>query len=270
MIMPSHSKVRSLLYEYLRNELSGEDRSFVEEHLASCRRCSGRLRSLQEVFHCVPPTNVRPSDGRPELFWQHFADHVERRISDAGVKKRTPLGAWVDELASLMFYRRRFVAVFSGAIAVLAVAVVLWQAGGPERPAPGPEGALGKNEAQIEPVSDRMRQYFQKSKVLLVGITNMTADEAQGTDLTLERGRSRELIQEARYLKYQGIDRRSARLIGDMEKILIELANMKEQGEVPGVEMIRTGIHRENLLFKIRMAEAMYDTARFMNVNDSN
>jgi len=79
-------------------------------------------------------------------------------------------------------------------------------------------------------------------------------------DLSSERKVSRDLIEEARYLQSQPLDRRSERLIGDMEKILIELANMKEQNELPNVEMIRGGIHQENLLFKIRMAESLYDT----------
>ena len=52
------------------------------------------------------------------------------------------------------------------------------------------------------------------------------------------------------------MEARSARLIGDLEKILIELANIEEDQDIPNVEMIRSGIRRENLLFKIRMTES--------------
>ena len=60
------------------------------------------------------------------------------------------------------------------------------------------------------------------------------------------------------------------KLIGDLEKILIELANIKEESGLPNVEIVRGGIHQENLLFKIRMAEAMYDTTRFMKIRNNN
>jgi hypothetical protein len=72
------------------------------------------------------------------------------------------------------------------------------------------------------------------------------------------------LVREARYLKQQPLDVRSRQLMNDLERILIELANTEEQNDLPNVEIIRGGIHQENLLFKIRMAEAMYDSAQFM------
>ena len=79
-------------------------------------------------------------------------------------------------------------------------------------------------------------------------------------DVSVEQEKSRELIHEARYLKNQPLDPRSQRLIEDLEKILIELANMKQEGNAPNVEIIRGGLHQENLLFKIRMEEQTFNT----------
>jgi len=268
--MNKHSNIQALLYEYLKDELSPEERSMVSDHLASCERCSAELESLQDVFHFVPPPVMPPSEERPEMFWNYFADHVDERLKTVQQKRSSPVVSWIDDLATLLLVRKRFVAAFSTALAVIAVTIVVWMSPAPQtQPAEPPEELVAQNDVQFEPVGDRVRQYFQKSKVLLVGLTNMKTAELRPANFTVERERSRELVQEARYLKYRGIDRRSAKLIRDLEKILIELANMKEQGNVPGIEMIRTGIHQENLLFKIRMAEAMYDTARFMNAKYS-
>jgi hypothetical protein len=66
-------------------------------------------------------------------------------------------------------------------------------------------------------------------------------------------------VHEARYLRNQPLDARSAELVGDLEKIMIELANLEEEHDLPNVELIRTGIRRENLLFKIRMAENLLE-----------
>jgi hypothetical protein len=91
----------------------------------------------------------------------------------------------------------------------------------------------------------------------------MKHEPGRSFDLSAEREVSRDLIKEARYLREQDIDRRSARLIEDLNKILIELANLEDEHDLPDVEIIRGGIHQENLLFKIRMAELMHDsTAR--------
>jgi len=54
-----------------------------------------------------------------------------------------------------------------------------------------------------------------------------------------------------------------------MERILIELANLEEEADLPNVELIQSGIHRENLLFKIRMANPVYDTTRILYARDS-
>jgi hypothetical protein len=38
--------------------------------------------------------------------------------------------------------------------------------------------------------------------------------------------------------------------------------------DLPDIEIISSGIRRENLLFKIRLAEAMYDSAQFVTTAD--
>jgi len=43
-----------------------------------------------------------------------------------------------------------------------------------------------------------------------------------------------------------------------MESILIELSNIEGERGASSMDIIRSGIHHENLLFKIRMAEAVY------------
>lgn len=268
--MTTHTKIQSLLYDYLRNELPADDRSMVENHIASCKRCTSELKSLKNVFRYIHPPKVQPAAERPQAFWNYFADHVEEKLKSGELKDRAPLVSWIDDLVSLFFIKMRFVAVFIAALAVMVVTIVVWKYYAPQRHEPVPlRESVAKDTQRFEPVDDMMRQYFHKSKILLIGISNMKTSVNQTIDLSVERERSRELVHEARYLKYSGIDRRSAKLIGDLQRILLELANMKEESDVPGVEMIRTGIHQENLLFKIRMAEAMYDTARFADAKYS-
>jgi len=100
---------------------------------------------------------------------------------------------------------------------------------------------------------------------LLVGIENMKTGEGGAVDLSAERRASRDLVQEARYFRQLRLDPRSERLMGDLEKIFIELSNSHDSRSRPDVELLRSGIQQENLLFKIRMAE---NTARFSYARD--
>lgn len=162
---------------------------------------------------------------------------------------RPPLAAW----------RAPALVAVGGAVAVALAAVIFWKP--PHASEPVVPAVTESAPDQTNATRVRMEQYLRKSKVLLIGLTNADPGESSSIDLSAERQASRQLMHEARYLETQPIDPRSARLIDALDKILIELANMKEHENLPDVEVIRTGIHHENLLFKIRMAESIYDTA---------
>jgi hypothetical protein len=130
-----------------------------------------------------------------------------------------------------------------------------------------PTSSGGESEFTLP--NERVSQYFRKSKTLLVGLANLRTDQDEPFDFSTERRVSRDLILEARYLKQQPIDPRSRELMNDLERILIELKNTEENNDLPNIEIIRGGIHQENLLFKIRMAEAMYDSTRFLTARDN-
>jgi hypothetical protein len=102
-----------------------------------------------------------------------------------------------------------------------------------------------------------MNEYLKKSRVLLVGLSNHRGEGNDREDLSIERGRSRQLVHEARFLKRQPLDVRSAKLVDDLERIQIELANLDENRAASDVEPIIAGIRQENLLFKIRMTEML-------------
>ncbi len=263
--MSRHTKIRNLLYEFLRDELNPHDREVVEEHLRSCDRCSAQLKDLESALHSLDRSSPNASSNRSEEFWNSFALRVEQRILSRRAAKR--FGA-LEYLETFFVFHRPLTFSLGGALVLAFLAVGIWNLSiDRERrtlPMPGVEAA-----SQSDSVRQEMSRYFRKSKILLVGLTNMKFPEDRQVDLTVERRASRELVQQARYLRNQPIDARSARLIEEMEKILIELANMKEENNMPNVEIVRAGIHQENLLFKIRMAETLYDTARFVRVQES-
>ncbi len=163
--------------------------------------------------------------------------------------------------------QRRFMVATGGAVAVLGL---LWFGSNEwmRRQTAHPEPPLNTVQ-HVENTVDPMGQYLRRSKVLLVGLSNLKTADGSPVDLSVERTVSRELIREARNLGEEHLDPRSVLLLRDLQKILIELANMEQQSDLPNVEIIRSGIEQENLLFKIRMAEATRDSVRLIHAKYS-
>lgn len=265
--MNSHTKTRLQLYSYVQNELNPSERQSVENHLASCPACDNELADIQSALDLLPHPVESPSDDRPEEFWNGFARNIQRTIGNQEASRQSLLPAF-SEIADLLFISRWKIVTATVTIgAVLGILIILRS---PEQSDHTQQQAeFLPTPVQAETATDRANQYFRKSKILLVGITNMKTVEGQPIDLKTEQRVSRELVHEARYLMQQPLDDRSTRLISDMERILIELANMEQEANLPNVELIRSGIYRENLLFKIRMANPVYDSARILIERES-
>ena len=262
--MRKHSHIQALLYEYLRGDLNPIDHKKVEDHLAECQHCASEAMSLIAMIKTIDREIKAPSEEQSPEFWNNFVLRVEDKLREEQHAEKRPTSSIWDKLESLFIFRRRIIAAACGSLAIVLLIVVILKWYTPPQHEEQRE-QIAQQPLQSDTTSERMSKYFRKSKVLLVGITNMKTDEHYPLDLTAERRASRELIHEARYLKSQPLDIRSAKLIDDMEKILIELANLEEQNDLPNVDIIRGGIHSENLLFKVRRAEAMYDTTRYVN-----
>ena len=262
--MNIHSDIGLLLYDYLQNELAPEERKQVEDHLARCSLCRDEMNHLENVITALP-VSVHPGDELPAEYWKNFFPAVERRLQLEERRKR--FQPFSIELAiHMLTFGRRYIAVLGSALACVIFSIVVWKST-PTPPSEEEQSPIVESPVQAEPASYRMHDYFQKSKILLVGLANMRTDESQDIDLSAEQKTSRELIYEARYLRHQPLDSRSAKLIDDLQKIHIELANMKEHDDAPNIEILRTGIHRKNLLFKTRMAENLFDSSAVSQVH---
>jgi hypothetical protein len=223
---------------------------------------------IKATLGIIPHTTTEPSSDRSEEFWNNFASSVETRIRQtelAGARRRSSMWGVIQPWFVL---HRPHVATASGVVAVLILGFIGWRLLFPlETEAVKPQ--IADREVVADTTSERISLYFRRSKVLLVGITNMkTSFEGHPVDLGVEREASRQLVREARLLQSEHLDPQATRLIRNLEKIQIELANMNQEVPLPNIEMIRSGIHRENLLFKTRMAESAYESVQFVRVNE--
>lgn len=263
--MSKHSNIRNLLYDYATATLSDDGRRSVEQHLSSCKQCADDLKEIQQAIALLPQPAKAPSDARDEMFWSHLAMNVEREIRQKQAKPNWFVEI-VEGIRSFFTLRPTYAYTIGGSLAILLLAVVVfrWQPTESDHIA---EVQIVPNDstmmlADLQKSQARVSHYFRKSRTLLVGLANMRTDDAAHFDLSAEKSKARALIREAGFVRMQPINNRTERLVNDLERILIELANLEETNDIPNVEMIRSGIHQENLLFKIRMAEAAFDTSR--------
>lgn len=248
----SHADIRANLYDFIRGELGADERETIEHHLASCGECRRDAEALASLLSDFRPEERSPNSERPDAYWQSFASRVEQRLAQD--RRPWALGRWAsNRLASwAQGVRRPSVALVGAALAVI-LSIGLWLTS----ETPTGKGPRGDVVVPVMGASSRqaVEEYLLGSRMLLIGFANMSPEEGKPMDLSLERTAARSLVQQARLLADEGLDERSQELVRELERILIELANLEESADVPAIEIIRTGVRQQNLLFKIRMAE---------------
>ena len=247
-----HAAIRGHLYEFVRGELTPELGRQIETHLARCVNCRRDLELLKSAFASLPPTSGRASDERTDAYWRDFPLRVEERIKHE--RPQTSIGEALRNLITAIRQSRwKPAAALAGAMALVVLALGLWFT------LRAPEGTLDRAAERVPMMTassqEAMGDYLTSSRMLLIGISNLNPEEGKPLDLGVERGAARLLVRQARLLSDEPLDDRSRELIMDLQRILIELANLEERADVPEIEMIRTGVRQQNLLFKIRMAE---------------
>ncbi len=261
--MTMHTTIQIQLYDYLQGGLSATDREAVAVHLRSCPSCAAEAEELQAFIASQEPVAFDPAASLPPAFWNTLLNEVDMQIA---AQDRTQ--PWYRRLAGWMrpgpTPQYRVAITFAALVIVAGSALITWKV---MRHAPTPvapaiaDAVVVDSSAAVRPT--RLQKYLHRSRTLLVGVANMKLPEDQTTDLQAERLASRELVTEARALREEPLDVNSTRLINDLEKIQIELANMTPEDASPGVAMIRQGIESKNLLFKLRIAETLYQQVKY-------
>jgi len=243
-----------MVYEHVEGTLSASDTALVEAHVQMCPECSALFRDLTAALSRLG-AGPDPCGLLPKSYWEAFPSRIASRTRAAGAGTSAKHGVLEEAFETLL--RLRGIAAICGVLGLIVLTFVLWPhpttispGQGPEHIRPLPAFPAGGSEA-------RMDRYLQRSKILLVGLNNMPEDARAPIDITEEQKASRELAREARELKRQPLDVRSARLVDDLENIQTALAGMSARDPRAELERVRHGIRRQNLLFKVRMAEAL-------------
>jgi hypothetical protein len=221
---------------------------------------------MREAMDVLTQNVRRPSERRSELYWQQFAEKVERRIQTESTEAESP--SFVGRLLDMLVENRKPISFgFVSALSLMVLAFGVWSLWikGPitERVASDSAGK-GVNElhGNIQRTAMELRadNYLEQSKVLLIGIMNTETKSLVESKTFLERQRamSRVLVRESQEISSGLTDPSQQRLrdlVSDLGLILIQIANLESKHGVEGVEIVKGGVERNGILFKINLEE---------------
>ncbi len=253
-------KIKRYFLESLYGELDMDGEKSLKRHLAECRECSEAYEKMAETLR-IMGEKIVPDPGQE--YWDSYWDRLELRMRREGFVE--PLAANARKSPRIRFgFFPLWATRAAGALAILTAGILIGRLFF-SRPVivvrPAPAGTPSVLPASgLEDLTFRTSKYLERSKVILLALVNFDPEkkDVDGLHLPRQREVSNELVKEAAGLKgdlKKARERQLEKLVGDLEVILMQIANLKFEYELPTVEIIKAGIERKDLLFKINLSE---------------
>lgn len=252
----SCKKYQAWLAEKAFGGLDPAEEQKLQAHLAACAECRTTLAEMENALHLLGALQ-RPE--MPEHFWEGYWHRLVQRMEREEEEKPIPLhvrlAEWLREKWTTQPLLIPLVRT-AGILALLLLGVLIGHYWWPQDQPQVTELA----PPQATAVQTRVDRWLDRSKVLLVGIMNEDLSEAEPIDFSLQRQTSRSLVTEARALSGEldpTTNYQLLQLINQLELILLQIANLEAEHDLTAVELVRDGIAREGLLFKINITKMM-------------
>ena len=230
-----------LISDHALGTLSGDDIHRLETHLAECPACRAELSARTSVLSNVHPDRSEPDDE----FWHAFTDTVMEKVERTS---RQPF------IYTLFPVNQPWILRVAAAVLLVATGIAIGRAGLLEQP-----GFHSTEEEPLVNVSTAALsgtfEVLERSRTLLLDLVN--TDSAEGAPNLEQRQRvAEELATRSAELYEQlspGEQARLRALLQDLEVILLQIAHIESGTDIPGIEMIRDGVDRSAVLFKIEL-----------------
>jgi hypothetical protein len=240
------------------HELPSEQQEWFTDHMAECDACRKSYSALLVTLGTASSFEIQEDlKSSQERYWTRLSVQL---VEEATSVREASHLRWKPS------YQLAMAAV--AALLLVALGIVIgrftFKQPAPAPPVqatgtvPGPGDTLSVAQAQ------HASEYLDRSKVLILGILNNRPDRGAAFQASFQRQQrvSRELIGESCLLQEELANPRQARLrslVGDLERILSQIASMDAEHSLAGVEVLKSGLTDGTILFKINVEQMNLD-----------
>jgi hypothetical protein len=258
--MSDCQKYQDMFVDALYGELSLEDKPVLEKHLKECTLCRQEYEEMTATVDTMSQ-RIRPE---PEAeFFDGYWDRLAKRMDEERVVHTAKHKWWESLFSRRIEFLPRWAYQAVASILLIVVGIFLGRmffapSQGTDQPARMAQ-AVSQPDPQIA-VSQRAFDYIQRSKLIVLAISNFDSQnqDPYTLDLPYQQQVSRELVQEASWLKEELSGRHHHRLqelVSDLEVILLQIANLEEESDMSAIELVQDGVKSRGILFKIHLAD---------------
>jgi len=219
----------------------------------------------------------RRMDDPGNEFWDSYYDSLSARMkADTAKLAQSSRGSGIaSRLANLLLPRPRLAWQIALGVFLLSSGILVGRfgLGGSESDTTGasdlasstepvtPDIASGEDgTASSDEAIARAHAVLGRSRTLLLGMVNFDVSEDDPSHLAINRRRNiaRSLIDESAEISSQLAKTDQLQLnflLTELEVILLQIANLGQDYDLAGIEMIQKGVNKKSLLFKIDIAE---------------
>ncbi|KAA3615698.1 MAG: hypothetical protein D8M58_16015 [Calditrichaeota bacterium] len=235
------------------DNMNAGDREKFENQLKKDAGCKKEFEKMKKTLDILKE-NKTPDPGAE--YWDSFYDRVESKLGSSQTKRNY----WPVLLQAAAFI-----------IGGIFIGYMLFNKPASEAITSHISNADIKQAALNEETANML----EESKVLLLGIANFSdlRNSNEKIDFSFQKEKSSTLLLQTADLKKKlakSKNRRVISLINDLELILMQIANLEDEFDLPAIEMIRDGANKQSLLFKINMENLLIEARKEQPQNTNN
>lgn len=254
------------------NELNPADKNLFDRHLKECESCASQWYALRETMDMMnDPVQQEPGND----YWDTYQDILEAKMRPAPQQQSRfsrlsrqiedlfrPVPSWTLQAAAAAF--------------ILVIGIYLGRMTGRGTDGTGPvSGPSASNITLTSSPDQRTDSYLERSKLLLLAFVNFDPEtqDLYTLNLPMQKKISQQLVKESGELKQvlnNPEERRLRSLISDLEIILMQIANLEQEKNLSAVELVKSGVDKRGLLFKINLQNIKKTQAPSFSHNKTN
>lgn len=255
--MSSCSRCQKMMAGALYHELVSHQQQAFDKHLTTCPNCAEEYQQLLWTLNIM---NRRQAPVMDPAYWEGFWDRLSGRLEPGRRKLFRP--GWRRWIPPVTIPVRPAWAPVAAAVLLIATGVFIGRSiylSQPNGPAAA-NRAVVFDPAVITEFNGMLSHYLGQSRSLLLGLKNFDTeyDDPALLDFPRQQMVSWELLVQGQEIRRHALasdDPRLQYLVGEIERVLLQLANSEGEDLEWTIRLIQEGVEQNAILVKINLTE---------------